>query len=69
MRTLRVVAALALVLALAAGAGAGVAAADHDTSNDNCGGLHTAEERTAGTPAEERVAHNHHECHENENWT
>lgn len=65
MRLLRLVAAVALILAVVAGAGAGVAVADHDTGNDQCSGLHTADERSDGTAGADRVDHNHQECHGN----
>lgn len=61
----RVGLAVVLVLAVVGGGAAGVAVADHDSENDNCEGLHEADERTDGTGGEDEVGHNHQECHEN----
>lgn len=65
-KTLRIGMSIVLVLAVVGGAAAGVAVADHDSENDNCGGLHTAEENTEDSQGNDRVSHNHDECHENE---
>lgn len=65
-RTLRIGLAVVLVLAVVGGGAAGVAVADHDTENDNCEGLHTAEEETEDSEGNDEVAHNHDECHGNE---
>lgn len=42
-----------------------VAVADHDTENDNCEGIHSAEEETEDSEGNDEVAHDHEECHEN----
>ena len=64
-RLLRVGLAVVLVLAVLGGGAAGVAVADHDSENDNCSGLHEADERTDGTEGEDETEHNHDECHGN----
>lgn len=66
MRSIRIPVAVTLLLAIVAGAGVGVAVADHETNNDNCSGLHTADEETDGTSGEDRVEHNYQECHGNQ---